>query len=92
MGLKFYSGVILASLAVIGLGLALSGCQPVDQSVEGTAENPNEVREVTYYRDPRTNVCVGTLYNRFEGAFEVECSPEVMALIYGSPTRGRASR
>lgn len=75
---------IVQGICAVGLvGSLLSGCTPVDAAVEGTATEPNIEQDITYYQDPRTEVCIGVIYNRYEGAFSVECTPKVMALIRG---------
>ena len=79
---------IVQTICAVGLiGSLLSGCTPVDSSIEGTAEAPNTMVDFTYYQDPRTGICFALVFNRYEGATSVECTPKVMALIRGpAPT------
>ncbi len=79
--------VTIQTICAVGLiGTLLGGCTPIDPSVEGSQGSPNTDTNVTYYQDPRTDVCFGALQNRLEGTFSVECTPKVLALIYG-PTQ-----
>jgi hypothetical protein len=75
---------IVVSLILV----VFAGCNQRPSKVEGRQANAL-VSELTYARDPRTNLCYATVASRHPGDTDqngltvtwVPCTPEVLALV-----------